>query len=167
MFEQKVGPNASREKIENFIKDTADPVKRDAAVVVLNRSKTVSAQVEHQLAEFADDLPDNPRVMKRMVNTYAMRQNIGYLQSEAFDPKVLARWTILEQRYPALADHLTENPGDVSLFGSKRKSAAADALPEGLQELRGKAPLVALLKDGQKYALNDQEIAKITRGSAS
>ena len=46
-------------------------------------------------------------MMKRMLNAYAIRQAMGFVVGSQVPVKPLARWTILEQSAPALADILT------------------------------------------------------------
>src|ERR1700688_3090239 len=48
--------------------------------------------------------------MKRMINSFALRQTIGVLEGNAVSTAVLARWTIFDHWYPALADLIAEHP---------------------------------------------------------
>ena len=48
--------------------------------------------------------------MKRLVNAYGMHQASNILEGRHVDLDARARWTILELRWPVLADALTANP---------------------------------------------------------
>jgi hypothetical protein len=107
---EKHGENLTREQAESILEKTDSAEDLAAVVLELNTSRAAEKQAEHLLAQFTDVVPDNPRVMKRMINAFAMRQTIGILEGNAVPTEVLARWTILEQRYPALADMLIAHP---------------------------------------------------------
>lgn len=66
---------------------------------------------EHRLRRFLPLLEANPRAMKRLVTAYSMYD--AYARASGgidVDRDQVALWTILELRYPALADYLKEYP---------------------------------------------------------
>lgn len=145
--------------------DTAE--NRAALLLELNASRAAEKEAEHLLSQFAGIAPDNPRVMKRMVNAFAMRQAIGLLEGSTTPAQVLARWTILEQRFPALADLLIEHPEwtqDIvdGVAASNEKKLAASLLPfVNLGVVRN-----IIGKEGD-FPLTVDYVRAITRGSVT
>jgi hypothetical protein len=86
-----------------------DPVQeqamRAAAAKQITRGEA-QCETEHRLQRFADLLEPNPRAMKRLVNAYGLHQATHFLEGRRVSPDALARWTILELRWPLLADML-------------------------------------------------------------
>ncbi len=70
------------------------------------QSKELVGEREHFLAQYADLLEANPRAMKRLLNAYGFRRGFDIQSPDRSDPDALVRWTILENRWPVLADHL-------------------------------------------------------------
>lgn len=92
---------------------SADPIQEQAmraAAALKITSDEARHATEHRLRIFSDLLERNPRAMKRLVNAYGMHQASNILEGRRVDLDALARWTILELRWPVLADALTENP---------------------------------------------------------
>lgn len=93
--------------------DIADPVERmrvlgDAAVRFSERA--IEGATEHALVPFGAFLEPNPRSMKLFVNTYGVLRSLRTLE-EIFVPiKSLALWTVIEIRWPYLADYLRLHP---------------------------------------------------------
>jgi hypothetical protein len=61
---------------------------------------------EHFLLRYRDLIEPNPRAMKRLLNAYGFRRGFDLLSGRHSDPDALVRWTILENRWPILADYL-------------------------------------------------------------
>ncbi|MBP6389274.1 MAG: hypothetical protein KA175_04785 [Flavobacteriales bacterium] len=76
-------------------------------------SALVHEATEHRLMRFAELLEPNPRAMKRLVNAYGMNQASLLLERRKVDPDALARWTILEMRWPLFAEALAQQPDRV------------------------------------------------------
>src|SRR5262249_43093628 len=91
------GDNLTSAHAEAALRKSDTPEDRAAVLLELNASKTAEKEAEHLLAKFTDIVSDNPRVMKRMINAFAMRRAIGIVESDGTPMEVLARWTILEQ----------------------------------------------------------------------
>ena len=65
---------------------------------------------EHRLQRFADMLEANPRAMKRLLNAFSLHQATHLLEGRSVRFDALAQWTIIELRWPELADLLTSHP---------------------------------------------------------
>ena len=78
-------------------------------------SEEVRPETEHRLQRFGVLIEANPRAMKRLANAVGM--NLARAQIEGRDDvsfEGVARWTIIELRWPLLADWLAENPNRIS-----------------------------------------------------
>jgi len=114
-----------------------DPVRELAMRAVAAKQITGAAAVqhtEHRLLAFADLLEPNPRSMKRIANAIGMQQAIQFLEGRRVSPEALARWTIIDLRWPALAEFLVANPDRISevAAGAVTKDSS---IPEPLQSL--------------------------------
>jgi hypothetical protein len=90
-----------------------DPVRQQAMrAAAAKQMATPEAQkiTEHRLVGFADLLESNPRSMKRFVNAYGLMQPTHLLEGRRVPSQALAQWTIIELRWPLLAEHLSMNP---------------------------------------------------------
>jgi TIR domain/KAP family P-loop domain len=97
----------------------ASPEVRDRVAGVAVKQLTtpeVSAATEHSLQRFGSLLPPNPRSMKRFVNAYSILRAVRTLEGNTVESEPLALWTILEIRWPALADYLRSNPETIELL---------------------------------------------------
>ena len=71
----------------------------------------VHEATEHELEPFLDMLDRNPRSVKRFVNAYLANWLINQTHSEArVEQATLARWTVIELRWPELAELLRHDP---------------------------------------------------------
>jgi hypothetical protein len=122
-------------------KKTKDPViiqttRAEAALRIT--SAEASADAQHRLEGYAKFLEPNPRSMKRLVNAYGMHQATLFLAGRFAYPNALARWTILELRWPLLADFLAVRPAYVDRL---RPPFLAETdvrhVPERLRDLFG------------------------------
>ncbi len=147
---------------------------RDATILEMNSSKAATSASESLLMEFFDELPENPRVLKRIVNAFGMRRNFALLDFNDQDPgkrslswetyeRVLARWTILEQRFPAATDLLRRDP---SLTGRLGDAVGEDG-DEDLKSFSGCAGIKTMIGDADwdADALTEPLVREITRGS--
>jgi hypothetical protein len=104
-------------KAARLAKTIADPVARmqvlgDAAVKF--SAPAIVDATEHELARFSSFLEPNPRSMKLFVNTYGVLRSLRTLE-EVFVPSgPLALWTVIEIRWPQLADLLRADPDAVT-----------------------------------------------------
>jgi hypothetical protein len=106
-------------------------VREVVAPVAVRRQteRSFAEATEHRLAGFAPLLPDNPRAVKRFLNAFALTRSVRTVEGQAIPTGTLALWTILETRWPLLADYLAAHP--------KCVTAAADdpRLPETIRLL--------------------------------
>lgn len=134
--EKKVSGARTQEELERKVaEESGDPIAQAAIrAAAAKQITTPEAQkvTEHRLQPFAPVLEPNPRAMKRLVNAYGLHQAAHFLEGRALAPEALARWTIIELRWPLLADYLAANPDAIALMGD---GADASAMPEGLRPL--------------------------------
>jgi hypothetical protein len=150
--------NLTRQAAESLLKQNDTPVVREALALELSSSPAVASEATHLLSEFKDSVPEIPRVMKRMINAYAIRYAMGFMAGTDVPVKTLARWTIIEQSTPALADLLTLHPEWV-----EEKAQIPDSNPFS-EELKSKR-FRAIAGTGSDR-LTAERIRMITRGEA-
>lgn len=112
----------NREEIDAELRQSAaSPVEQQAvaeAAVLRLAEPELERQTEHMLEPFASLLERNPRSMKRLLNAYGMARAQEILRvagaetngHRTVSPEELALWTILDLRWPLLADHLAMRP---------------------------------------------------------
>ena len=159
------GDSLTREKADDILKRNDSAENRAAIVLELNASRAAEKEAEHLLVRFVDVLPDNPRVMKRMLNAFAMRQAIGLLERSETPPDILARWTILEQRFPSLADLLIEHPEWTKCLTGKMDGADRENLPVQLVPFVDSGIVQNIVGTARDQGLTPDEVLAITRGS--
>lgn len=93
---------------------------RAAAAKQITSPEAIRA-AEHRLQPLAGLLEPNPRAMKRLVNAYGLNHARAFLEGRRVEVEVLARWTIVELRWPLLAEYLATNWTDIAA-GSLRQS---------------------------------------------
>lgn len=164
LLRNKFPKGITQEDAEAELHDDPTIESRAALVLELGKSTAAEKQAEHLLARFVDILPDNPRVMKRMVNTFAMRRAIGILQGASVDPEALARWTILEQRFPALADKLAAQPEALDELVASGVQEGPPPLPAELSRFKG-VPIMDLIGRNEDVRLTSIDIRRITMGA--
>ena len=100
------------------------------------QSKELVGEREHFLAGYADLLEANPRAMKRLLNAYGFRRGFDIQSPHRSDPDSLVRWTILENRWPVLADHLagrSAGRGDGEIIDGLMKDSDFLKVTKGLK----------------------------------
>lgn len=121
------------------------PALRAAAAVEITRADSAQA-VEHRLQHLSALLEPNPRAMKRLVNAVGMAQARCFLEARTVSLDSLARWTLIELRWPLLADYLSDNVDAIELVRATdeaRKAAILPALAAGLVADRQVRAIVA------------------------
>ena len=91
----------------------ASPDQRPAVIaqVALRLSEQPSdAETQHRLLEWVEFIEPNPRAIKRVVNAVGMAQTRVVLEQRAVDFDTIALWTILELRWPRVADAIVSQP---------------------------------------------------------
>lgn len=85
---------------------------RAAAAVQISRPGSTE-HIEHRLQVFAPLIEANPRAMKRLVNAVGLAQARCLLEGRAASLGDIARWSMIELRWPLLAEHLGRHPADI------------------------------------------------------
>jgi hypothetical protein len=91
-----------------------DPIRADIAAAKGFQRMQAAPLVkerEHFLTAYAHLIEPNPRAMKRLLNAYGFRRGFDIQSQWKSDPDALVRWTILENRWPILADYLEGRSG--------------------------------------------------------
>jgi hypothetical protein len=164
---EKHGESLTREQAEAILEKSDTSEERAAVVLELNASRAAEKEAEHLLAQYTGIVPDNPRVMKRMVNAFAMRQAIGILERNMTPAEVLARWTILEQRFPALADLLIEHPEWTPMLANNVADEDREKLSPLLLPFANSEIIRNIIGAADDHPLTVDHVRAITRGSAS
>lgn len=71
--------------------------------------------------------------MKRFVNAYTTLRAVRTLEGNPVRIEPLALWTIIETRWPGLADHLRATPEAIALLGTSDDDLTD--VPTGLRDL--------------------------------
>ncbi|MEV8442280.1 P-loop NTPase fold protein [Actinosynnema sp. NPDC051121] len=111
--------------------DAREDLVTDAALALntpRNRKRT-----EHALRGFLPLLDANPRNVKKFLNTYSVLRSVRVLENNTVASDVLALWTIVRVRWPAMADHLEVDPEAVR--GVVEPLWISECFPEHLREL--------------------------------
>jgi tetratricopeptide (TPR) repeat protein len=115
---QQASPSARRLAAEDAVSRLSDP--------------EVETATEHALQRFAPLIDPNPRSMKRFLNSYSMLRAVRTLEGNTVASEPLALWTILQTRWPSLADYLRRHPEAIEHAGDSQR---ANTVPEHLQPL--------------------------------
>lgn len=125
---------SSHEEIQQQIDDSQEGSLRQEALRAAAAKQTTSREAiraaEHRLQPLAHLLEPNPRSMKRLVNAYGLNQARVFLEGRKVEVEALARWTIVELRWPILADYLATNWTDIA-----DGSLAVAQFPESIRAL--------------------------------
>jgi KAP family P-loop domain len=125
----------TQEEMEKRIEAQPDAAHQQAARNVAAKLITTpeaQRETEHRLQRFAALLEPNPRAMNRLVNAFGLHQAAHLIEGRTVPPEALARWTIVELRWPLLADYLAAHPETAAAIVER---AAPDGTPEPLQRL--------------------------------
>lgn len=111
----------SQEDLQRVVDASADQspavqqvVREQAALQITSAAATRTT--EHRLQKLAALLEPNPRAMKRLVNAVALAQASAFLEGRNANLDLLARWSMVELRWPILADLLASNPELIGPF---------------------------------------------------
>jgi hypothetical protein len=110
----------------------------------------------HLLADFSAHIDPNPRSMKLVVNTYGVLHSVRAIEDVVPPAEALALWTILEARWPELAETLRRRPELIERWTQHKPMEASDA------RLFDGAPVRSLLSDprwGGLHALRIRQCA--------
>ncbi|HEY8544802.1 MAG TPA: P-loop NTPase fold protein, partial [Acidimicrobiales bacterium] len=152
--EQRVRAAKDDDAQQRVLLDLPAPVREAVAPVAVERQteQAFADATEHRLTGFAELLPDNPRAVKRFLNAFALNRTVRTLEGQAVPTPTLALWTILEIRWPQLADALTAHPGWVEAAGANGGKGADggpdDDVPAEIRELLADPDVQAVLHFG-------------------
>ena len=154
----------TRETADRWLRKNKSATDRAAVGLAMIQSQAAKTEFEHRLKSFKHLLPDNPRVMKRLVNAYGFRNLIGYSEDNNIDPNTLARWTILEQRFPAAADLFTQHPDWIDRIGTDAPDPDDKTMPARLKLFANSSSIREVIGHGDER-LTGGDVLIITRGS--
>jgi len=144
---ESVAGSVTHEALQARIREAGGDQELEIATRAAAARKIASAEAqlatEHRLQWMADLLEPNPRAMKRLLNAYAMNQAAQILAGRDVLPESLARWTILEQRWPLLAEFLALSPRLTRLFDGS--TAPTTRIPPALADLVGNDAVAAVI----------------------
>jgi hypothetical protein len=115
----------------------------------------LQAEARHLLVRFSQFLEPNPRNIKLFVNTYGMLQALLAIEGTPSSTTRLARWTIVEIRWPELADHLRAHPDDLD-------EPARRTMPAAITSLMADREVDAVLGDGEWPAFSPDDVRACT-----
>ncbi len=163
--EKIMGKESDEEKILFKIHDYRGDVLVQQALLGVAARRIMKPDArkksEHLLQPFVDLLDPNPRAMKRFINAYAFRKAIALLGGGDMETGPLALWTLMELRWPLLADYLTDHPEMVERIGSE---LASDGIPSDIKELFTDSTVLAVVQGNdpvRRPALDERTIRKI------
>ncbi len=167
VLQDTFGDNLTSRGVKSFVEERGDrPEVRAAAALEMNVSPAAQKEAEHMLARYRDIAGEVPRVMKRMINAFAMRRATGILEGSTIPQDALVRWTIIEQRWPALADLLAERPDRLEKLAIELAETDLEKLEPGLKPFANLAPLRAVIGEPDGDRLTQADTAAITHGAS-
>jgi KAP family P-loop domain len=156
----------SYEELQESINGARDPLERERLRAAAARQITTpeaTRAAEHRLQPLSGLLEPNPRAMKRLVNAYGLNQARAFLEGRTVDVEALARWTIVELRWPVLSDYLAENWTDID-----RGTLGTDGHPAHIRALLADADVRAVFGElGEKGRLTKDSLRPVLEESAS
>lgn len=162
--EEELKDAASPQEIQDVVeRHKGSPLEvgvRIAAAQRLSEPEAVE-ETEHFLAPYAALLEPNPRSMKRLVNAFGLQQSINLLAHVDAPLGPLALWTILQQRWPELADLLARHPELIaSLDGGGALGEKDTRVPERLRELFGRESVRQVVAMEGRDARLEEEVLR-------
>lgn len=151
-------PGQIQQVIEENMGKADEAGVRIAAAQRLSRPEAVE-ETEHFLAPYASLLESNPRSMKRLVNAFGLQYASNLISGLDVPLDSLARWTILEQRWPRLAELLCTSPDLADAFADE---SPGDRIPEPLRSLFTRTAIRQVLGgDGDATRLDREALSRL------
>lgn len=127
-------------KTESKIIEIVDRYRDDPGVARIVAAKAfrqmqaapIEKERRHFLNGYASLIEPNPRAMKRLLNAYGFRRGFDIQSRHRSDPDALVRWTILENRWPILADYLEGRAAGNDIIEALMKDKAVLEVANGL-----------------------------------
>jgi hypothetical protein len=162
------GDSTQEELDEKVERAKGDPIREWAIRAAAARQiVTPDAQrrTAHRLQRFAGLLEPNPRAMKRLLNAYGIHQATSYLVDRKVSQEILARWTIIELRWPLLAELLEVHPQLASIL-AKGEVPRDERVSENLKRLFSDDDLLAVVrgKDDGMGPIIDENAVRLLMG---
>jgi hypothetical protein len=131
---QSVQESTSEGEVVEALRQASPSVRHLVAEDAVDRlsAPEVETATEHVLQRFAPLVDANPRSMKRFLNSYSVLRAVRTLEGNTIASEPLALWTILQTRWPSLADYLRRQPEAIEYAG---KAEHAETIPEELRLL--------------------------------
>ncbi|GAB3746925.1 hypothetical protein GCM10027598_85270 [Amycolatopsis oliviviridis] len=117
---------------------------RAASVVAALSTAAERGRAEHTLSKFASVLGDNPRSVKKFVNTFSLLRSIRFLEDSDVAPDTLALWSLVVVRWPEVAHHLSAHP--VAVAGILEPLWCAGHFPERLRAAAASEDLRTIIR---------------------
>ncbi|MET0233218.1 MAG: P-loop NTPase fold protein [Kibdelosporangium sp.] len=135
LVRERLSQSTTEAQIVETLQGASIEVRDQVAGTAVDRLSTPAVMIatEHSLQRYAHLLPPIPRTMKRFVNAYSVTRVVRTLEGNPVDIESLALWTIIEIRWPSLADHLRARPESIGLVGKEDLAG----VPEELRVLFG------------------------------
>lgn len=134
------------------IESPEERMKVLGAAAVKFSDATVQQGTRHELARYWRLLEPNPRSIKLFVHTFGTLQSLRTLEGIPLHTTPLALWTIVEIRWPMLADHLRAHPDDIEATGA----------PEPIKALLARADVAAVVASAQWGPLTPAQVRECT-----
>ncbi len=159
---EKLSGETTQANLDAYVAEAGhSSVARAAAALELASAPAAQAESAHMLENYKQAVPENPRGMKRIVNAFGLRRAIRMLEGSTIPLDAMARWTIIEQRWPELADVLAVQPSLVDDLSKALPPKEVEKLPQGIRVLANDPDLIAALSSNQGPALGAAEIRDI------
>ncbi|MDX3101857.1 caspase, EACC1-associated type [Nonomuraea angiospora] len=139
--------------------------RAQSAVAALSVATAERRRTEHTLRKFAPVLGDNPRAVKKFLNTYSVLRSIRFLEDVHVDPDALALWSLITVRWPNIAHHLAACPEAVA--GIRDPLWCPDHFPEPLRSAATSADLRAVVTSPDGGPLTPDLIRQCCGASAA
>lgn len=123
-----------------------DPLRQRAMrVAAAKRMLTPEVQrhTEHALQPYANLLEPNPRAMKRLVNAFGFQQAVNWLSERDVPQHPLVLWTLIQMRWPLLADNLARYPDSLTAIGEENPPTQ---VPDNLRDLFRSPEVLAVVQ---------------------
>ncbi len=171
--EEQVRDVVSMEEVDRHVEEARRSGDEQAAQAISEAgavriaSAEVEQETEHRLLRFASLLEPNPRAMKRLVNAYGMNQATLLLQQRKVDADALARWTILEMRWPLFAEVLAQHPEFVEFVHDGRELNVENIAKETNALSKHVDVRRVVGREGEEGRLTKEEIERIVGESVA
>ncbi|MCU1518726.1 MAG: hypothetical protein JWQ75_3447 [Pseudarthrobacter sp.] len=139
----------------HLITDEATRMEVRGTAAVKFSGLGIQAETSHELARYGRLLEPNPRSIRLFVNTFGILQSLRVLEGITVQSGPLALWTLVEIRWPLLADYLRAHPDDID-------PGQAEDLPEAIAKLLADADVSAVINHPDGGPLTPRDVRNCT-----